>query len=164
MPRRYSRDMLREAAPTLSAARRGNVAAFNRLIDACQDEAYALAFRLLGDESSASQALQHAVSRAHNQMDRCRGEFRLWFLRTVVESCRATEGTVLKPGRFGVTAVPGVTAGDVQSLLNSLPLELRLSAVLVDILGLSYDQAALVAGVQVSSIRRSVALARYSLV
>lgn len=150
--------MIREAAPTLLDARRGNVQAFNRLVEACQDDAYSLAFRLLGDERAAVQAIQRAVEQSHRSLDTCQGEFRLWFFRYIVQICK-----YFSAGSSGkVTAVLDRT--DIQGMLNSLPLDLRLSAVLVDVLGLNYEQAAEVAEVNSKKIRQTLAMARYSLI
>jgi DNA-directed RNA polymerase specialized sigma24 family protein len=150
--------VIREAAPTLLDARRGNVQAFNVLVEACQDEAYSLAFRLLGDERAAVQAIQRAVEQSHRSLATCRGEFRLWFFRHIVQVCKY----------FSASSSPKPTIltdqANIQSMLNSLPLDLRLSAVLVDVLGLSYDQAAEVAEINSKKIRQTLALARYSLI
>lgn len=149
--------MIREAAATLIDARRGDVQAFNRLVEACQEDAYSLAFRLLGEEQVAVGALHKAVELAYGSLKSCRGEFRLWFFHYIVDECRSAVRS-----HTGLPVVPQDHT-DIQSLLNTLPLDLRLSAVLVDVLGLNYDQAAEVAGVRNKKIRQSLAMARYSL-
>lgn len=148
--------MLREAAASINS-RCGDIQAYDRLVESCQDDAYSLAFRLLGEERAAQAAMQAAVESSYLKINNCRGEFRLWFLKILVEVCRSFALTDAKKPSASFNRT------DLQSMLNSLPSDQRLAAVLVDVLKLDYDQAARVAGIHPRQIRRSLALARYSL-
>lgn len=75
----------------LTEASRGDVTAFNRLVDYHQSMAYHIAFHHLGDADDALDACQEAMVSAWHAMPRFEGDlagFRAWLARIVVNQCR----------------------------------------------------------------------------
>ncbi len=72
----------------LKEAREGDLDAFNRLVLAYQNHAYAFAYRMLGESESAADAAQTAFVSAYRHLGEMRGErFRSWLLRIVANAC-----------------------------------------------------------------------------
>lgn len=145
----------------VNSARNGDLAAFNRLVAAHQDQLYALCYRAFGDEQAAIEAVQAAVGQARRQIKRCdAGRFHLWLLQWGVRACQerlrrgSVAGTAPALGQ-AQTPVAGLPAG-----LCRLPEDLRLAIVLVDVVGLDYLEAATVLSVSLDQVRRQVAEAR----
>ncbi|MGI6367188.1 MAG: sigma-70 family RNA polymerase sigma factor [Anaerolineae bacterium] len=68
--------------PVVEAARRGDVRAFESLVQAHQQLAYSVAYRILGNPDAAMDAVQEAFVRAYQALDSYRGgSFRAWLLR-----------------------------------------------------------------------------------
>lgn len=69
-------------------ARRGDVAAFNQLILACQQQMFNLALRILLDEKLAEDVTQEAFLAAFRALSGFRGgSFRAWMARIVTNRC-----------------------------------------------------------------------------
>jgi RNA polymerase sigma-70 factor (ECF subfamily) len=142
------------AAADLNAARRGDLRAFNRLAATHQQIIYTLSYRVLGDEHEAVQAAQAAmVKAARNIAHFRRGLFHLWLLRWAVWACQEQLRNV-GPAR----AAP--SHASLESSLYSLPTDLRLAIILVDVTGLDYEQAAAVLRTSREQVGRCVADAR----
>jgi DNA-directed RNA polymerase specialized sigma24 family protein len=102
--------------------------AFNRLIETHQARLYTIAYRVLGRPAPAEAATQAAVENAFRQgaaLNPAQAEAAL--LHCLVAALR----------RVSVDSPPA--AGGP---LGSLPFDLRLPLVLIDVAGLNYDQAA----------------------
>src|SRR5512141_3112941 len=73
----------------IQSARKGNLAAFNRLASDYQDTAYNLAYYLLGDEKAAETATAQGVDNAYRMMKGYPGSsFRSWMLHCVLAACQ----------------------------------------------------------------------------
>ncbi len=124
----------------------GDLATYNSLVLACQDEAFTLAAYLLGDDRAADAAVQEAVARAYRRYLRAPEiSVRLLILQQVLARC----------GRS--TRVRDV--GPVEGFRDLAPRE-RTTLLLVDVVGLSYDQAAEVLGCSRDQVARRLARAR----
>jgi RNA polymerase sigma-70 factor (ECF subfamily) len=90
----------------VARSQRGDVAAFNSLVERYQGLAYALALRMLGDPDAAADVTQDAFFSAFRAIQSFRGaSFRAWLLR-IVSSIAST------PARVAVSpAVPRRVAG-----------------------------------------------------
>lgn len=134
-------------------AKQGDLEAFNALVLGYQDAVYTLAYYLLGDERQAGLAAETAFRSAYGELREFRaGSLRGWLLRRAARACRASmraRGAV-KPGRED-----GLQAG-----LASLPGELRLVVVLVDVMGMDYAEAGEVLGRPAAIVRERLARAR----
>ena len=117
----------------------GRLSAFNQQILQQQEEAYTLAYYLLGSAEAASQAVQTAVIQCYQQSSRG-GSQRLSLLRTVLKNSLAS------------SAIPVTGADPLTRGILSLPQEERRTVLLVDVLGLSYVEAAQVLGTNTSRV------------
>lgn len=148
----------------VNAATRGDLAAFNRLVAAHQNQLYALCYRALGHEQAAVEAVQAAVRQARRHIRDCDdGRFHPWFLRWGVRACqeRLRAAPAARPQTLRVSEALKVSPGrDVQTILCQMPENLRLTIILVDVVGLSYLEAASVLGASHAQISRCVAEGR----
>lgn len=122
---------------------------FNQQILQCQDDAYTLAWYLLGDEAQAEAVMQAAAERAYHCFSARRANCRLQILGQVVDQCRGRVPSGSGPEEAGVFAG-----------LRSLAEPERAALVLVDVLGLSYGDAAWVMGRSLKETGRLLAQAR----
>jgi RNA polymerase sigma-70 factor (ECF subfamily) len=173
----------------IQSTRRGDLQAFNLLIDRYQDLLFSIALRILGDEDSAADATQVAWISAYRKINGFRGgHLRIWLVRVVVNACYDElrrrhrrhevplqevnlDGREIESAAWLVDPAPGVEermdAEEFERVmhecLQSLTLVYRTMLVLVDIEGLSYEEAASAAGVPLGTVRSRMARARMAL-
>lgn len=157
-----------------SAARRagrGDAEAFAALCRALQDDIWRYCYALTGDRELAFEAAQETFLRAVTAIRRFRGDapVRVWLLvlaRRSVAQLRRRDGRQPSPASAPVELATGDRSGEVEInlLVGSLEEDRRQAFVLTQMLGLSYDQAAKVAGVPIGTIRSRVFRARCELV
>jgi DNA-directed RNA polymerase specialized sigma24 family protein len=135
---------------TMHAMGQTRLSAFNSLALRYQDDAYTLAYYLLGDEKRAAEATQAAFSRLYRRADASHDQFRLEVLRWVISVSHPKDSH----------PVPVTGRGDLSEKLLKLNARERSVVVLVDVLGLNYDQAARVLGCSVKETGRLLAQAR----
>ncbi len=112
-----------------------NLASFNRQVLNCQDDTYTLAWYLTGDEALAEAVVQAAVERVFRSAPGAEKRCRSMILRTVI--------LLSKQHRHLLLPASGKAEGsDVFEMLTGLPEQERQVLILVDILGLSYSEAA----------------------
>jgi RNA polymerase sigma-70 factor, ECF subfamily len=143
----------------VQSARKGDVAAFNRLALDYQDTAYNLAYYLLGSQEAAETATQRAMTNAYQNLKTYPGNsFRLWLLRCLLAACR--EGDKLQAGRK-----PGWSRlfAPRENCLQPLTFDQRILVLLIDVEGLSYAETAWVAGKPVDLVCSGLAEARQRL-
>lgn len=169
-------------------AQDGDLTAFNRLIPDYQGPIYNLALRILGDPAAAEDAAQEAFISAYRKLKGFRGgSFRAWLMRIVTNACYdefrrqkrhpqtpleelnpldEPEGVdsagFLTDGSEGPEAASerGELARAIQDCLAQLPLEFRVVAVLVDVQGLDYREAAAAIEKPLGTIKSRLARAR----
>lgn len=170
----------------IRAAQRGDLEAFNLLVLRYQNLLFGIALRLLNDEDTAADAVQEALISAFRRFDTFRGDsLKSWLARVVVNACYDemrkkrrqntmpleqfnSDGDEIETSYWLVDpqADPEVQYESselesvIQSSLNKLPPIYRLILVLVDVEGLSYEEAANVAGVPVGTVKSRLARAR----
>jgi RNA polymerase sigma-70 factor (ECF subfamily) len=170
----------------IQAAQGGDLDAFNQLILRYQNLLFGIALRLLNDEDVAADAVQEALISAFRRFHTFRGDsLRSWLARVVVNACydemrrkrrqhsapleqHNAEGDEIETSYWLIDAQadPEVKfettelEGAIQKCLNKLPPIYRLILVLVDIEGLSYEEAALAAHVPVGTVKSRLARAR----
>lgn len=170
----------------IKAAQRGDLEAFNLLILRYQNLLFGIALRLLNDEDAAADAVQEALISAFRRFDTFRGDsLRSWLARVVVNACYDeirkkrrqhsmpleqfnAEGDEIETSYWLVDpqADPEVQyesselESAIQKSINKLPAIYRLVLVLVDVEGLSYEEAASAAGVPVGTVKSRLARAR----
>jgi RNA polymerase sigma-70 factor (ECF subfamily) len=170
----------------IQAAQRGDLESFNLLILRYQNLLFGIALRLLNDEDAAADAVQEALISAFRRFDTFRGDsLRSWLARVVVNACydemrkkRRQHSIPLE--QFNSDGEEIETSywlvdpeSDPETQFESFELEnalqrgldklqpiYRLMLVLVDIEGLSYEEAALAAHVPVGTVKSRLARAR----
>ncbi len=173
----------------IQSARRGDLEAFNLLIDRYQDLLFRIALRMLGDEDSAADATQMAWISAFYKINGFRGgHLRTWLARVVVNTCYDeirrrhrrrevpllqvnTEGEEIEAAFWLADSAPGVEERaetrefeeKIHECLQSLTPVYRTMLILVDIEGLTYEEAALAANVPLGTVRSRLARARIAL-
>lgn len=133
---------------TPSGAADTRLSAFNQQVLQQQEDAYTLAYYLLGSAEAASQAVQQAVLQCYQQTGR--GSQRLSLLKTVLKNC-------LQPS-VPVTGADPLTRG-----ILSLPQDERRTVLLIDVLGLSYVEAAQVLGTSTGRVSQWLTGARLAM-
>jgi RNA polymerase sigma-70 factor (ECF subfamily) len=137
-------------------ARKGDLKAYNQLVLEHQEAAYNLACWMLLSEESAAEATQEAFLHAFRDLSRYReGSFRAWILQRVARACRMRTAGPAGAGR--------INGSEVNLRLSALPSGPRLALVLVDWLGLDYNETAAVMDIPPESVRSSLTQARLSL-
>jgi len=178
---------------TLTAARRGEVAAFNTLVQAYQRQVYNICYRTLGNAEDAADATQDALLNAYRGLESFSGSaagLRSWLLRIAVNTCydqirrrqrRPTDSldALTSPDAEGdVTAADRVsdprpgpeqqslsaeTARHIQQAIDRLPVEQRTTVVLCDVQGLSYEEAARIMSIELGTVKSRLSRARAQL-
>ncbi|RPI85199.1 MAG: hypothetical protein EHM41_11485 [Chloroflexi bacterium] len=132
---------------------------FNRMVQQYQDEAFMLAYYFLGNEAEAVETVESAVQKAYRGGKSASRPFRLWFFRNVITECQRRRDIQRK-------VKTELQAGDstgIEAMIFSLPGKMRIVIILVDLLGLRYQEAALVCNLPVIMVQKMTAEARVSL-
>ena len=170
----------------IEAAQCGDLDAFNQLVLNFQDMMYRIALRTLNDESAAEDAAQNAMIQAFRNIKSFRGgSFRSWLARVTVNASydemrrwrRQPSVSLEQVNSDGeeIESLPwlvDLSAGPedcfetvelkdaIQSCVKSLIPDYRLVVVLVDMEGMSYEEAARVANIPVGTVKSRLARAR----
>ncbi len=173
----------------IQSAQRGDLEAFNLLIVRYQDLLFRIALRMLGDEDSAADAAQAAWLSAFRKINGFRGgRLRTWLARVLVNTCYDAirrrhrrrevpllpvnaDGNEIEAAHWLADPTPSVEERvDTQEFekimhecIQSITPVYRAMLVLVDIEGLSYEEAANVIGVPMGTVRSRLARARMAL-
>lgn len=170
----------------IAEAQNGDLDAFNRLVMVYQESIFNQALRVLNDRAPAEDASQETFILAYRSIRAFRGgSFRAWLMRIVTNVCydelrrrkrRPTtplepiteEGDEIESPHWMVD--PGDTpeeAADrsalskaIQHCLNGLPDEFRTVVLLIDVQGMNYDEASMIIGKPLGTIKSRLARAR----
>jgi RNA polymerase sigma-70 factor (ECF subfamily) len=149
----------------LAAHLDGDPHAFDDLVRRHRQRMWAVALRTLGDPEEASDAVQDACVSAFRAAGSYRGEARVstWLHRIVVNACldrarrKAVRPTVPLPEHPPADPRDHLdereTSLEVERALAALPDEQRIAIVLVDLRGLSVEEAATVLGVPGGTVK-----------
>ncbi len=174
----------REEERQLNAAREGDLSAFNWLVLRYQTRVYNLCLRMLSDPEAAADATQEAFLSAYKAIGRFKGEqFRTWLFRIATNACldmlrsrkrkptQSLYGHAHDPDEEAEplpiadldptidpesSALRAEVAQAIQDGLDSLPDDQRIALVLVDVQGLSYEEAATVTGANLGTIKSRI--------
>lgn len=174
--------MAMEENQLISAAQRGNLAAFNQLIGSYQGLAFNIAYSLLGDADSACDATQDAFLKAYLALARYHGgSFKAWLSRIITNTCydqlraarrRPTTSLDSIPDpEYCVNLIdrrrqPAESAEDqelravIQLGMRALPAEQRTVIVLSDVEGYSYEEICQVTGMTMGTVKSRLSRAR----
>ncbi len=174
----------------IARAQRGDVAAFNILVERFQRAAFGVALRIVGDQDLAADVTQEAILAAYKALGRFRGgSFRVWLLRIVTNQCLdALRARKRRPAvsldqlvapaddeRAGVAHEAALidVAWDpvaiseqnelrafMQQMLLALPEDQRVAVVLSDVEGLTYEEIAAVTQAQLGTVKSRIARGR----
>ena len=156
----------------LARARRGDLAAFEELVRACQADVYRFALYLTRDHEVAEDVTQETFLRAFRFIRGFRGgtKFSSWLLR-IARNCsidalnRSRTDASLDEGPEPVARglSDPTTRAALDAALASVPPEQRETFLLTEVLGLSYQEAGDVLGVRVGTVKSRMFRARRAL-
>ena len=173
-----------EEASLIAAAQQGKVDAFNELVLAYQQQVYNLAYRILGDPASAADAAQDAFISAFENIGRFRGgSLKSYLLRIVSNRCydelrrwkRRPATSFEDFGEVDEEANPALVNGGerpedyaerqemarmIQTGIETLPPDQRITLALSDVQGLSYQEIAEATEVSLGTVKSRLARAR----
>jgi RNA polymerase sigma-70 factor (ECF subfamily) len=180
--------MLMDEAALIELARQGDVNAYNTLVLHYQDQAFAVAYRIMGDPDSAADATQEAFISAYKAMRGFRGSsFKAWLLRILTNACydelrrRKRRPSSSLEALYVEDEIPDsptlathaenpesyAQRRDLQAAimdcLQALSEDQRAVAVLSDIEGFSYDEIAQATGAALGTVKSRLSRARSSL-
>jgi len=165
----------------IQSSRKGDLDAFNTLVQVYQRQVYNLCLRMLGS-AAAEDAAQEAFINAYRRLSSFRGgNFRAWLLRIAANICcdelrrrhsrsAASLDATLEAGT--PADVPSQLAGPegealrrelgrhLQQGLAALPAEQRLAVIFRDIHGLSYEELTEALGCSLGTVKSRIARGR----
>jgi RNA polymerase sigma-70 factor (ECF subfamily) len=168
----------------IQQARRGDLQAFNSLVLHYQTLVYNLAYRMMGERESAADATQDTFIRAYKNIRRFQGgSFKAWLLRIATNLCydelrrhqrqRQTSLEALyvveedaNPALTAQTESPesyaqrNELAQAIQDCLNRLPPDQRMTAILSDVQGYSYEEITAIARISLGTVKSRLSRAR----
>ena len=167
----------------VAAARRGDVQAFNQLVLTHQTLVYNVAYRMVRDPAVAADMTQDAFISAFRSIRRFRGgSFKAWLLRIVTNACYdhfrtdkrrptsalddmlidADHSVIMtdhkeSPEAFAMRQDLGQA---IQRRLDQLPPDQRITIILSDIQGLSYQEIAKATDVSLGTVKSRLSRGR----
>ncbi|MBF8268170.1 MAG: sigma-70 family polymerase sigma factor [Dehalococcoidia bacterium] len=171
-------------ASLVARAQEGDMHAFNQLVQRYQRQVYYVAFRMLGDSHLAEDVAQETFLRAYRGLSRFRGgSLKAWLLRIASNACHDVFRS--RRGRQDLSldslmeereapwaspdpspeeeAVSGELGREIQRGLLALPRDQRMVLILVDVEGMSYEEAAEAVGIPPGTLRSRLSRARAKL-
>ena len=173
-----------DEAGLVSAAQRGDIDAFNELVLTYQQQVYNLAYRIMGDPASAADASQETFISAFESLADFRGgSFKSYLMRIVSNKCydelrrrkRRPATSFENFGDVNEEANPALidegegpeeyvkrqeVARVIQTGIETLPPDQRITLVLSDVQGLSYQEIAAATDVPLGTVKSRLARAR----
>ena len=168
-------------ADLVSRSKAGDISAFNLIVERYQRQVYNLSARILGDRVTAEDVTQEAFISAYKAIGRFRGgSLRAWLLRIASNRCydvlrtmrrrpeQSLDQSMENPG-FSVPAtggspeqeaLKGELRAEIERAIVALPADQRTTLALIDVQGLSYDEAAEATGATVGTIKSRLSRAR----
>lgn len=156
----------------------GDIDAFNELMDAHEDRVFGICLRMMQDREAALDATQDTFLTVFRKADRyqAKAAFSTWLYRVAVNTCydhlrrRKRKRADPLPETHDVADVASGDAyeavelrPDIESALADLSPEFRSAVVLVDLQGLSLDQAADTLDVPTGTVKSRLFRARKQL-
>ncbi len=173
-----------DEAALIKDAQNGSVESYNTLVLYFQEQAYNVAYRIMGETDSAADATQEAFIAAYRSIRTFRGgSFRAWLLRIVTNTCYDELRRRKRRPQASLEALHVEDeSADLQlvshsenpesyaqrqelqaailSCLQHLPEDQRTIAVLSDIEGLSYEEIAESVGVALGTVKSRLSRSR----
>lgn len=173
-----------EEETLIAAALRGDLDAFNQLVLRYQNSVFSLAYRMMGDPASADDAAQEAFINAYRRLDSYRGgSFRAWLMRITTNTCYDELRRRKRRPATPFEELPGGDSDDgpplpasmptpeeaaqsselaqvLQDCINGLQEDQRMTLVMCDVQGFSYQEIADESGVQLGTVKSRLSRAR----
>ena len=168
-------------ATLVERSRNGDLEAFNQIVRRYQLRVYNLAARILGDRTAAEDVAQDTFVSAYKALARFRGgSLRAWLLRIASNLCydrlrsakrrpeQSLDEAMESPG-FHVPsrdpspeqqAISRELHDHVQRAILGLPFDQRNTIMLIDVQGLSYEEAAEAMDVSMGTVKSRLSRAR----
>ena len=168
-------------ADLVSRSKGGDLGAFNMIVERYQARVFNLTARILGNRTSAEDVTQETFISAYKAIGAFRGgSLRAWLLRIASNASRdflrtsrrrpaeSLDQFLLNPSfqvRSGDESPERYTlrrelGAEIQRAILSVPEDQRTAVVLVDVQGLSYDEAAEATGVSLGTIKSRLSRGR----
>jgi len=167
----------------IAAAKRGDSQAFNKLILQYQTLVYNVAYRMLHDPEAAADAAQDAFISAFRALHGFRGgSFKAWVLRIVTNACydqmrfakrrpsSSLDDMAVEPDHSPALlddaespeefALRQDLSTAIQSSLDDLAPDQRVTVILSDIQGMSYEEIAEATGVALGTVKSRLSRGR----
>jgi len=162
----------------IKKAKKGDEESFEALILSCKGKAYNVAFRYMGNEDDAYDAIQESFIKIYRHLDKFneQSRFDTWVYRIVVNTCN---DMLRKNKRENheeiVIEIPDKDPGPAELLerkeesgyilqcLNSLGTEHREVLILRDIKGFAYDEIAGILDCSMGTVKSKISRARQKL-
>lgn len=135
-----------------SSSAMDSLSLFNQQVLQCQDDAYTLAWYLLGDEAEAEAVMQSAIQETFQCYSSNRKDCRLLILKQVAKHCLTR-----KPAACS-SAEPDITCN-----IHFLTQQERVALVLIDILQFDYPEASFITGIPLGKIGPLLGHARWKM-
>ena len=179
--------MTYDESQLIADSQRGDVRAFNVLVEHYQTRLYNLCYRMLGDPDAAADVTQDAFLSAFRNIRRYRGgSFAAWLMRIATNGCydqlRARQRRPTSsidallddedhaPRQFedvgespDERSLRNELAGEIQRGLDQLDADQRVAIVLSDIQGFSYDEISAVTGWPLGTVKSRLSRGRAQL-
>lgn len=170
-----------EDSKLVARSREGDLAAFNGIVERYQAQVLSVAWRVVGTRASAEDITQETFISAYRAIGKFRGgSLRVWLFRIASNlgvdflrsSKRRPEDSLdqsLENPAFQIAsgdetpeqaALRGELGGEIQKAILSLPDDQRVALLLIDVQGLSYDEAAEATGASVGTVKFRISRAR----
>lgn len=127
-------------------------------IETCSDMMYRVAWSILRNDADVQDALQDAALKAWEKRDKLRDEkfFRTWITRILINACYDTQRKrrrIVSMDEIPESTVSNAPDPELAVALQALPEKLRLPLVLCYSEGMSYEEAADVLRIPITTLR-----------
>ncbi len=165
----------------IAQSRAGDLDSFNAIVDMYQGQVYGVALRMVRDAALAEDLAQEAFISAYRNLNQYRGgSFKAWLLRitrnatldalrksqrrpseSLDENMITFEAELVSPEATPDEAVLNAELGDhIKDVMADLHPDQRMAMVLIDVEGLSYEEAAETMAVSIGTVKSRLSRAR----
>ena len=165
----------------IAQSRAGDLDSFNAIVEMYQGQVYAVALRMVRDAALAEDLAQEAFISAYRNLNQYRGgSFKAWLLRiarnatldalrksqrrpaeSLDENMITFEAELVSPEATPDEAVLNAELGDhIKDVMADLHPDQRMALVLIDVEGLSYEEAAETMAVSIGTVKSRLSRAR----
>lgn len=169
----------------ITAAKQGDVEAFNHLVRFYEGRVYGLAYRMLGDADAAADVAQETFISAYRSLGRFRdGSFGAWILRIATNACYDALRSRKRRPTISINQLVAADAdapprefedpgpdldqqmmtrelsAEIQQGLLTLPEDQRVVLIMSDIQGFSYEEIAVATDSQLGTVKSRLSRAR----